>query len=562
MLQLGYLLALGFACVSACWIAYYAWRNRETTGARTLVGVALATAVWAGGSLGLTLATSPTAELRWLQFLYVGIVGAPILFLVLALKYTGYNQHLTPLTLGSVSVPGGIFLGLAWTNPYHQLYWAEIDYTAAVPAGAATTPAPGFWGFVVFTYVLLLVGSVLFVRYALTAPHLYRSQTIAILVGVGVPWAANIPHSLQWMAADLTPVALAITTITLWAAMFRYRLTDLGPIALRTVFESISTGVFVLDHSDRIVDVNAAAAEMLNVPDDAVGTPFRDVAPNEAFYEHVREGTGQREIIAIEEDAALGADTPMPRYYEVRVTPIEAGEGSRNERIVVVDDVTEQQRREQRLEHQNEQLEAFTSVVSHDLRNPLNVASGNLTLARENGDGDHLKRADRALTRMETLIDELLALAHSGMRITDPEPVDLEAVAADAWSTVDTHGATLVNRTERTIVADRSRLHQLIENLVRNAIEHGGETVTVEVGDRADGFYVADDGPGIPPDERDVVFDAGYSTREEGTGFGLNIVREIADAHGWSVTITESAEGGTRFEISDIERFEEGPAAE
>ena len=553
MLQLGYLLALGFACVSACWIAYYAWKNRETTGARTLVGVALATAVWAGGSLGLTLSTAPAAELRWLQVSYLGIVAAPITFIILALEYTGQNQYLSSATSGSLVALGGGILGLVWTNPYHQLYWAHIEYATAVPAGIATTPGPGFWGFVVFTYVLLLVGSLLFIRYALTAPHLYRSQTIAILIGVGAPWAANIPHALQWMSTDLTPVALSVTTIALWGAMFRYRLIDLGPIALRTVFESISTGVFVLDHYDRIVDLNAAGADMLNVSDDAVGTHFQYLAPNDAFYEHVREGTDQREIIAIEQNAPLGADTPTPRYYEVRVTPFDSAQGRQNGRIVVIEDVTDQQRQQQRLESQNEHLEAFTSVVSHDLRNPLNVASGNLTLARENGDGDHLERADRALTRMEALIDDLLALAHSGTRITNPEPVDLAAVAQDAWATVDTHGATLRTRTEHTIMADRSRLHQLIENLVRNAVEHGGETVTVAIGDREDGFYVADDGPGISPDERDAVFKTGYSTRDEGTGFGLNIVSEIADAHGWEVRIGENAEGGARFVITGVE---------
>jgi len=553
MVQLGYLLALGFACVSACWIAYHAWRNRETTGVRTLTGVALASAVWAGGSLGLTLATAPTAEFRWLQFMYIGIVGAPILFIVLALEYTGYDQSLTPLTVGSLFALGGMFLGLAWTNPYHGLYWAEIDYSAAVPAGATTTPAPGFWGFVVFTYVLLLVGSVLFVRYALTAPHLYRSQTIAILIGVAAPWAVNIPHSLQWMAADLTPVALAITSGALWAALFRYQLTKVGPIALRTVFESISTGVFVLDRHDRIVDVNAAGADMLDVPDDAIGAHFRDIVPGDTFYEYVRTGTDQREIIAIEGDPSLGEDTPSSRYYEVRVTPIDSTQGRKGRRLVVIDDVTDQQRRQQQLKHQNERLEAFTSVVSHDLRNPLNVASGNLTLARENGDGDHLERADRALTRMETLIDDLLMLAHSGTDITDPEPVDLAALAADAWSTVDTGAATLLNRAERTILTDRSRLHQLIENLVRNAVEHGGATVTVTIGDREDGFYVADDGPGIPTDERDAVFETGYSTRDEGTGFGLNIVREIVGAHGWDIRIGESAEGGARFDVTEVE---------
>jgi PAS domain S-box-containing protein len=561
MVQQGYRLVLGLACVLACWIAYKAWRNREATGARLLVGVALATAVWAGGSLGLTLATAPTAELRWLQFSYLGIVAAPVTFFILALEYTGQNQYRSPATSGSLLALGGGILGLVWTNPYHQLYWARIEYVADVPSGLATTPGVGFWGFVVFTYVLLLVGSLLFVRYAFTAPHLYRSQTTAILIAVGAPWAVNVPHALQFMSTDLTPVALSVTTVALWWAMFRYRLTDIGPIALRTVFESISTGVYVLDRHDRIVDVNAAGKDLLDLPDDVIGTPFREIAPNSDFYEHVHHKTDQPEIFALDASDQSEEDTPAGRYYEVQATPVESASGTREGQIVVVNDVTDQQRQQKQLERQNERLEEFTSVVSHDLRNPLNVAAGNLTLAQENGDGDHLERADQALSRMETLIDDLLALAYVGTQSTDLEPVDLEEVVADAWETVDTHGATLVTQADTILIADRSRLHQLIENLIRNAIEHGGEAVTVTIGDRANGFYVADDGPGIPVNERDEVFETGYSTREDGTGFGLNIVREVVDAHGWGIAVAESAEGGARFEITDVDLAEEASAA-
>lgn len=144
MSQLGYLFALGLACLLGCWIAYHAWTNRETTGARILSGAALTAAIWAGGSIGLAQSTSPAVEFHWLQFMYVGIVGAPIAFILLALEYTGYRRYLTPWSVGSLLALGGIFLGLAWTNPYHQLYWAEINYAAAVLTGASTTPALGF----------------------------------------------------------------------------------------------------------------------------------------------------------------------------------------------------------------------------------------------------------------------------------------------------------------------------------------------------------------------------------------------------------------------------------
>lgn len=415
MLGLAYLVALGFACMLATGIAFKAWGKWETTGARPLVGIALATAIWAGGSLGLALATAPGAKLRWLQISYLGMVGAPIAFTVFALEYTGYQQYRTPPILAGLFTLGGGFLGLVWTNPYHRLYWAEVEYGVAVPAGVATTPAQGFWGFVIFTYLLLILGSVLFVRYALTAPRPYRRQTVALLIAVAAPWAANVPHVFQLMRTDFTPVALSITTVALWGAMSRYRLADLGPIALRTVFESISSGVFVLDQQDRIVDLNAVGREMVGGTDEVIGTRFWKVVP-ETFSDRFRDLDDHRDVLAAEADALPSKEGSDVGYYEVRVSPIELEQNRRQGRLFVVVNVTDHQRRRQQLERQNQQLEQFSSVVSLDLRNPLTVAMGNLSLAREDDcDSDYLDHTERALGRMEALIDDLLALAHGGL---------------------------------------------------------------------------------------------------------------------------------------------------
>lgn len=107
--------------------------------------------------------------------------------------------------------------------------------------------------------------------------------------------------------------------------------------------------------------------------------------------------------------------------------------------------------------------------------------------------------------------------------------------------------------TKSVIRADESRLRQVFENLIRNSIEHGGGDVTVRVGELADGFYVEDDGPGIPSGERERIFEAGHSTGEDSTGFGLSIVKEIVEAHGWQISATEGAAGGARFEITGVE---------
>jgi signal transduction histidine kinase len=93
----------------------------------------------------------------------------------------------------------------------------------------------------------------------------------------------------------------------------------------------------------------------------------------------------------------------------------------------------------------------------------------------------------------------------------------------------------------------------VFENLMRNAIDHTEQTVTVTVGEFEDGLYLADDGDGIPEDERDDVLTAGYTTTDDGTGFGLSIVSDIVEAHGWEIHLAESAEGGARFEITDVE---------
>jgi signal transduction histidine kinase len=228
----------------------------------------------------------------------------------------------------------------------------------------------------------------------------------------------------------------------------------------------------------------------------------------------------------------------------------------------------ERRRYERELERQNDRLEEFASVLSHDLRNPLSVAKGYLEFLPEEGNEKPLTKIERAHDRMERIIEDVLALTRQGETVVESRPVALEAVARTAWDHVETGEGNLeFGMDPGTIEADRSRLKTLFENLFRNsvehgstgsrpeaddAVEHGGSGVRVEVGSLADqgGFFVADDGPGIPEAERERVFEYGHTASESGTGLGLSIVRTIADAHGWAVTAAESESGGARFELS------------
>jgi signal transduction histidine kinase len=197
--------------------------------------------------------------------------------------------------------------------------------------------------------------------------------------------------------------------------------------------------------------------------------------------------------------------------------------------------------------------EAFASVLSHDLRNPLEVAQLRLEVAQETGEAVHFEKAMAALERIERLTDDVLSLTARGGEPEESE-VELEEAVAAAWESIDATAATLQFEPGAlpTVRADPAQLRSLLENLFDNAVVHGGDSTTVRVGPLDDGFYVADDGPGVPPEEREAVFEARYSTEEGGTGLGLAIARRVVDAHGWSVMLGTSAEGGARFEITGV----------
>jgi signal transduction histidine kinase len=211
---------------------------------------------------------------------------------------------------------------------------------------------------------------------------------------------------------------------------------------------------------------------------------------------------------------------------------------------------------EQVLAERNDLLRGLIRSISHDLRTPLAVAEGNVGLARETGDLSRLESTERALARANELLDHLALLAREGEAIREPEPTELGSVAEAAWSLVGREEATLSAEVDLVVSADRHRLQQLFENLFDNAIAHAGADVTVTVGSLGGervGFFVEDDGPGIPEDERTTVFETGYSDDAGGQGFGLAICERIAVAHGWTIEAVERAECGARFEVSDVE---------
>jgi two-component system aerobic respiration control sensor histidine kinase ArcB len=325
---------------------------------------------------------------------------------------------------------------------------------------------------------------------------------------------------------------------------------------LEQIFEEIPVALYVKDREGRHLLMSAEHASRAGATgktdpeyfDDALS---RDTLADDRRVAETGEPMYNVEEYNIDQDAWV-LTSKVPWYDE---------DGDVGGVLGVTRHITEKKQYERALERENERLERLASVISHDLRNPLNVARGQFELLAEEVDSERIETADDALDRMETIIDDVLTLARQGKTVDDPERVTLSTVAREAWTTTATGDATLDVGADTRFLADRSRLVELFGNLFRNAVEHtagalDGEDVTVRVGTIDGGFFLEDDGPGIPEDERDRIFEAGFTTATEGTGFGLAIVQEVATAHGWTVSVTEGTDGGARFEVTGVEVVE------
>jgi PAS domain S-box-containing protein len=345
-----------------------------------------------------------------------------------------------------------------------------------------------------------------------------------------------------------------------------------------TAMETVPDGVFLLDSDGQMLQVNDAWASLVGADaDDLIGKSFLTLVDESVINEDTVEAYTNlvSELVSDETDRTRGSfttrveppDDDTEHTYEVHIQllPAEAGfEGTAG----VVRDVTERVEQRRRLERENERLDEFTSIVSHDLRNPLSVLEASLDLM-DDVEESHHERCRRAVDRMDRLIDDLLLLARHGDTDADPRQLHLENVARDAWETVVTEDATLVVEDGGHIEADPGQCRQLFENLFRNAIEHGSDTrtvsgtagehtdttdeITVRVGFTKDGFYVADDGSGFTNVDESKLFESGYSSAERGTGFGLKIVEQIADTHDWDIEPGESDAGGARFDVVGLD---------
>jgi PAS domain S-box-containing protein len=326
-------------------------------------------------------------------------------------------------------------------------------------------------------------------------------------------------------------------------AVERYRSERQARIARDRLLEMYeqTDGFFVLDENWRISYWNQHMAKRTGrLSKEVTGMVFLEAFPEAAgteLHDHYQQTMETKEPAEFETYFE-----PHEYWVRVQVYPVDEG------LFVHSREITAKKENEREISQRNHILKSFANTVSHDLRNPLNVAEGNLQLAQKTGDFHYLEEVAQAHNRMRNLIDELLRIARQEDLVLDE--ISLRNAAREAWATVATEEMELVVEEDDTFRTDANHFRRLFENLYWNALSHG-EASTIRVGLlNADGFYVADDGDGIPRSKRSQVFETGFSTEEEGTGYGLAIVQGICIAHDWDITLADSENGGARFEIT------------
>jgi PAS domain S-box-containing protein len=312
--------------------------------------------------------------------------------------------------------------------------------------------------------------------------------------------------------------------------------------------------------SESFVDVNPAAcellgysrAELLEMDPASIHPDDFDRVREEFIRDVIEEGTGfTDDLHCLTKD---GQEIPT-EISGAALDPSSDG-GRPNRMVAILRDISDRIARRQELQAKVERLDRFASVVSHDLRNPLSVIRANVELAQQNDDLERLDKVNETVDRMDDMMSSLLQLTKEGDTISDTTEVDLEGIARESWDGISTGEATLSIESTISFQADPERLREVLDNLFRNAIDHSSSPVSVSIGaierESVSGFYVADDGPGVPEGQQDEIFDWGETSMSDGTGFGLAIVTDIVEAHGWQISVADSNEGGTRFEINNV----------
>ncbi|WP_251328658.1 histidine kinase N-terminal 7TM domain-containing protein [Haloplanus pelagicus] len=539
---------LGIAAAGLlCLVAVAGWKHRSEPGAKAFLALITALAGWAlvyGVQLGFA---TLDAQLAW-QRVALAIGGpVPTLWFLFAVQYTNRCDWLTRLVRAIIVLDPIVFGLLTLTNPSHGLVWHEatlVSYGSTQALGLAF--GPGYYLHIAYAYIAMSVGFG-FLVLATIRSTLYRTQAGLLVLGAIPPLVANATFSLglNWSplpAVDFTPFAFIVTGPCFGLALFRFDLLERVPVARKRLIADADDGFVVLDESERIVTFNPTAALILDDPTE--GEPIRECLPATA------DGSTPENVDGTTLTAIVDQQR---RVYDVTRSTLSDHHGRVVGYVLRYRNVTDRHRYDRRLKVANR-------VLRHDLRNRMNLITGWADRLGRSDDEEAAVAAERIAETAECLIElseQVRLLVETAKDTGDTaERVVLKAHIEPLLEGLrEAHPDAVVESdipsTTAVIVPSAKLLTIAVQNLLENAIEHNDTDrpwvrLTVESASGDDEYtriHVADNGPGIPETERDVLHEGLETPLEHGSGLGLWLVHWTATAAGGDVSFTDEAAG-------------------
>jgi len=579
-----YILPLMIIAVEAVVLIMLVWgRHLGRRGIVSFTAEMIAVAVWALSYALELAATDLPSKLLFVKLQFIGIVAAPVIFLLFVTEYTGREKWQTPryvLSLFIIPLLTTIFM---WTNEYHGLMYQKVwlDSSGSFPnfAGIRGT---WFWIHATYSYTVMLLAVVFLLNSIARSPQLYRGQAATLLIGVLAPWIGNAIYIFNlspFPNLDLTPFAFAVTGLAFAWSLFGFRLLDIVPTARDVVFESMDDAIIVMDIQDRVVDMNGATRAIIGQSaDTAIGRYLTEVLPEqrtliESFLT----------VSQLRTELTFGVDETA-RTFDLRISPVYNRRGERSGRLVVLRDITQRKQVEKKLaEARDQALEALRlksrilAVVSHDFRTPLGAILGYAEMLKEGMLGSvadaqraPIERIIANTNQLTELVNDLLdqAQLEAGkitLHVSQFPPSKLrdtiEATMGPKAKEKNLKLITVISPEVPSYVrGDISRLNQVVSNLVGNALKFTKEGEVKVRFFRVDedhwGIEIADTGPGISQQDQEHIFDpfwqADFSeTREHaGMGLGLSIVKQLVQRINGQVSVESQLGKGTKFVIT------------
>lgn len=374
-----YLLLLIIAALISVALALYTWRNRQTVGALPFSILMLVLFQW-GTSYSLQLiSTDLVTKTFWDKITFLGVVTTPVIWMIFALEYTGRKTWITRSRLIGLFIVPFLTTIIIWTNEMHYWFWATAEFIQE-SGFLLRNSVNGFWFWVhaAYSYVLILIGTIMIVRALIRWPAQYRGQMTWILFAISAPWLANIVtvFKLLPIVIDLTPFAFTITGVGLAFALFRHRLLDLVPIARDVVIEGMLEGMIVLDTTERVVDINRAAYNILDLPNGQhlIGEYLASVFPQWTDL-FVRYKVANK----IKDEILLGQGDKQ-RWIGITISPLQDGKGRPVGHLIIIRDITARKKAEQQVRQLSRAVEASpTSIIITDIHGNIQYANPKFT---------------------------------------------------------------------------------------------------------------------------------------------------------------------------------------